>query len=78
MEMFLLLLSAICHFKSKKCPFNLAHPAHLTSGEQDRVELQAASILKPTGQLAEMTAVQEHGDPQGLPAALHLVAHRCV
>lgn len=50
----------------------------LTPGEEDGVELQAASILQPTGQLAEVTAVQEKGDPQGMSAAFHLVTHWCV
>lgn len=47
----------------------------LTSGEEDRVELEAAAVLQPTGQLTEEAAVQVEGDFQGLPAALHLVAH---
>lgn len=50
----------------------------LTSGEEDGVELEAASVLQPTGQHAEVAAVQEQGDPQGLSAALHLVTHRRV
>lgn len=50
----------------------------LTSSEEDGVELEAASILQPTGQLTEVTAVQVQGDPQGLSAALHLVTHWCV
>lgn len=56
------------------CPSLLS----LTPGEKDSVDLQAASVLQPTGQLTEVTAVQVQGDPQGLPAALHLVTHRCV
>lgn len=50
----------------------------LTPGEEHGVELEAASILQPTGQLTEVTAVQVQGDPEGLPAALHLVTHRCI
>lgn len=42
------------------------------------MELEAASILQPTGQLTEVTAVQVQGDSQGLPTALHLVTHRRV
>lgn len=49
--------------------------AVLTSGEEDGVELEAAAVLQPTGQLAEEAAVQVEGDFQGLSAALHLVAH---
>lgn len=52
--------------------------AFLTSGEQDSVEFEAASILQPTGELIEVTAVQVKGDPQGMPGALHLVTHWCV
>lgn len=50
----------------------------LTLGEEDGVKLEAASILQPTGQLTEVTAVQVQGDSQGLPTALHLVTHWCV
>lgn len=50
----------------------------LTPGEEDGVELKAASILQPTGQLTEVTAVQVQGDSQGLPTPLHLVTHWCV
>ena len=50
----------------------------LTPGEEDGVEFEAASILQPSGQLTEVTAVQVQGDPQGLSAALHLVTHWCV
>lgn len=50
----------------------------LTLGEEDSVELEAAAVLQPTGQLAEVTAVQVQSDPQGLSAALHLVTHRRV
>lgn len=39
------------------------------------MELEAAAVLQPTGQLAEEAAVQEEGDFQCLPTALHLVAH---
>lgn len=53
------------------CP----HEAVLTPGEEDGVELQAASILQATGQLTEEAAVQVEGDSQGLPTALHLVTH---
>lgn len=42
------------------------------------MELEAAAVLQPTGQLAEVTAVQVQSDPQGLSAALHLVTHRRV
>ena len=42
------------------------------------MELEAAAVLQPAGELTEVTAVQVQGDPQGLPAALHLVTHRCV
>lgn len=52
--------------------------AFLTSGEQDSVEFEAASILQPTGELIEVTAVQVKGDPQGMPGTLHLVTHWCV
>lgn len=52
--------------------------ALLTPGEQDSVEFEAASILQPTGELIEVTAVQVKGDPQGMPGALHLVTHWCV
>lgn len=50
----------------------------LTPGEQHSVELETASVLQPTGELAEVTAVQVQGDPQGLSAAFHLVTHWCV
>lgn len=50
----------------------------LTPGEEDGLQLEAASVLQPGGQLAEVTAVQVQSDPQGLPAALHLVTHRRV
>lgn len=50
-------------------------PAVLTPGEEDGVELEAAAVLQPAGQLAEEAAVQVEGDFQGLPTALHLVAH---
>lgn len=50
----------------------------LTSSEEDGVELEAASILQPTWQLTEVTAVQVQGDSQGLSTALHLVTHWCV
>lgn len=53
-------------------------PPLLTPGEEDGVQLEAAAVLQPTGQLVEEAAVQVQGDPQGLPAALHLVAHRSV
>lgn len=49
-----------------------------TSSEEDGVKLEAASILQPTRQVIEMTAVQVKGDFQGLPAAFHLVTHWCV
>lgn len=39
------------------------------------MELEAATVLQPTGQLAEEAAVQVEGDFQGLPTAFHLVAH---
>lgn len=55
--------------------FSAVALASLTSGEENGVELEAASILQPTGQLTEETAIQVQGDSQGLPAALHLVAH---
>lgn len=58
--------------------FSAVPPPSLTPGEEDGVELEAASILQPTGQLTEVTAIQVQGDSQGLPAALHLVAHWCV
>lgn len=50
-------------------------PAVLTPGEEDGVELEAAAVLQSAGQLAEEAAVQVEGDFQGLPTALHLVAH---
>lgn len=50
----------------------------LTPSEKNSVKFQAASIFQPTGQLAEVTAVQIQSDSQGLAAAVHLVAHRCV
>lgn len=53
----------------------LGPPAVLTPGEEDGVELEAAAVLQPAGQLAEEAAVQVEGDFQGLPTALHLVAH---
>lgn len=53
-------------------------PLSLTSGEEGSLDLQAASVLQPTGQLTEVAAVQVHGDLQGMSAALHLVTHRRV
>lgn len=38
-------------------------PVRLTSGKENSVELEAASVLQPTGQLIEVTAVQVQGDP---------------
>lgn len=50
----------------------------LTPSEKNSMKFQAASILQPTGQLTEVTAVQIQSDSQGLSAAFHLVTHWCV
>lgn len=50
----------------------------LTPSEKNSVKFQAASILQPTGQLTEVTAVQIQSDSKGLSAAFHLVTHWCV
>lgn len=52
--------------------------ASLTPSEKNTAKFQAASILQPTRQLTEVTAVQIQSDSQGLSAAFHLVTHWCV
>lgn len=46
-----------------------------TSGEKNSLKFQRASVLQSSWQLAELTPVQEHGHPDGLPITFNLIMH---